>query len=339
MYRHIITILTCLTVLQPAVAKDPTALELLDKYAENADKMKSIIYKTYTLSEKVTSYKTPGWPDMKREEHCEDEYRREGKMGFWSFTRWGNVAPDGGWRDKGAVYGSRMYDGKSFYQHDKSRNNKTYPNGRVYLTRSNVEKGSIKLATESILLGFHTGNEGRIDMVLRKGRRMSVRERMEKVGDSSCYVIDAVTRYGRQTVWIDPECGHNVRKLVISGKPGDKYLYLTLEKGQKYDYLFEVQRFKQVENAWIPEQFSFRWARYFSPKDVHRGKTDGKLIEVTLEPDHEALGSFSLDDVQNGAVVYIIGIKRKTFTWQDGKVVDKSGQVVFDSKSKTDIRR
>jgi hypothetical protein len=331
-------ILICVCSAQTAGSKarpsHPTAFELLVKYAENADKMNSIIYKSYTLSETVTSYRTPGWADMKREEHSEDEYRRQGNRGFWSFTRWGNIAPDGGWRDKGDIYGSRLYDGKSFYQHDKSRNNKIYPNGRVYLTRSNVERGSIKLATESVLLGFHSGNDGRIDTVLRQGRRISVRERMEKVGDSSCYVIDAVTRYGRETVWIDPERGHNLWKLVISARPGDKYGYLTLEKGQKYDYLFEVQRFKQVENAWIPEQFSCRWARYFSPKDVHKGKTDGKLIEVTLNPDHDALGSFSLDDVLNGAVVYIIGVKGKTFTWRDGKVVDKSGQVVFDSISK-----
>lgn len=334
MCRYIITILVCVNVVQSAIAKNPTALELLDKYTENADKMKSIIFKTSTLTEIVRTYNTPGQPAMKRKEHSADEFRLDGERGCWNYTRWGNVAANGGWRDKGDVYGSRLYDGKSFYQYNKSRNSKTYPNGRVYLTRSNVEPGSIKLATESVLPGFHSGNNGRIDKVFRQGRRVSVRERMENVGGSNCYVIDAVTRYGRQTAWIDPERGHNVRKLVIRRRPGDKNGHLTLKKGQKYDYRFEVHRFKKVENAWIPEQFSCRMAQNFSPKDVHSGKTDGKLIEVTLNPNHDALGSFSPDDVQNGAVVYITGIKRKTFRWQDGKVVDKTGQVVFDSKSK-----
>jgi len=322
------------TARSKAKPKTPTAFELLDKYGENADKMKSIIFKTYSLTEIVRTYSIPGQPAMKRKMHSEDEHRLDDKRGFWSYTRWGNVAPSGAWRDKGALYGSRLYDGKSFYQHDKSRNSKIRPNGKVYLTRSNVEKGSIQLATESTLPGFHSGNDGRIDKVLRQARRISVRGRMEKVGDSSCYVIDAVTRYGRQTVWIDPEKGHNMRKLIISRIPGDKNGYLTLKKGQKYDYHFEVHSFKKVEDAWIPEQYSCRMARYFNPKDVHRGKTDWKLIEVTLNPDHEALGSFSHDDVQNGAVVSIIGVERKTFTWQDGKIVDKTGQIVFDSKSK-----
>ena len=320
--------------------KKPTAFELLDKYAENADKMKSIIFKTYSLTEIVRTYSIPGQPAMKRTMHSEDEHRLDGNRGFWGFTRWGNMPPDGGWRDKGDLNGSRLYDGKCFYQHGKSRNGKTYPNGRVYLTRSNVERGSIQLATESMLLGFYSGNNGRIDKVLRQGRRVSVRERMENVGGANCYVIDAVTRYGRQTVWIDPEKGHNVRKFVISRKPGDKNGYLTLKKGQKYNYHFEVQRFKKVEDAWITEQYSCRMARYFNPKDVHSGKTDGKLIEVTLNPDHEALGSFLPNDVQNGAVVSIIGVKRKSsYRWRDGQVVDKSGQVVFDPKSKKAERR
>jgi hypothetical protein len=167
MCRHIITTLICLTVVQSAAAKNPTAFELLDKYGENADKMKSIIFKTSSLSEIVRTYSTPGQPAMKRKMHSEDEHRLDDKRGFWSYTRWGNVAPGGAWRDKGHGFGSRLYDGKSFYQHGRSRNSKTYPNGRVYLTRSNVEKGSIQLATESTLLGFQSGNNGRIDTVLR----------------------------------------------------------------------------------------------------------------------------------------------------------------------------
>ena len=181
MRRHVVTTMICLTVVQLAAAENPTAFELLDKYAENADKMNSIIYKRSSLSEIVRTYSTPGQPAMKLKVHSEDEFRRDGKRGFWSFTRWGNVAADGGWRDKGDIYGSRLYDGKSYYQHDKSRNSKRHSNGRVFLTRSNVERGSIQLVTESMLPGFHSGNNGRIDKVLRQGRRVSVRERMENV--------------------------------------------------------------------------------------------------------------------------------------------------------------
>lgn len=241
------------------------------------------------------------------------------------------MAPGEEWRQKGDVYGNRLYDGKSFYQHDKSRRSKIYPNGHVYLTRSNVEPGSIQLATEvSKLLGFFSGNNGRIDKVLRQTRRLSVRDRMENVGGSNCYVIDAGTRYGKQTVWIDPEKGYKLRKIVISRGPGDKNGSLTLKRGQKYDYHFEVLRFRKAADARIPEQFTATMAQYFSPRDVHRGKSNGKLLEVALNPDHETLGSFLPDDVQNGAIVYIIGVKGRTYTWQDGKVVNNACDVIMD---------
>ena len=315
-------------------AQAPTAAELLDKYTENADKMKSIIFKTYSLSEIERTYSTPGQPATKHQIHSEDEFRRDGNRGFWSFVRWGNVGPGEGWREKGDVYGSRLYDGECFYQHDKARHSKTFPNGRVYIIRKNVDRGSIQLATEgSVLLGFFSGNDGRIDTVLRQARRMSVRDRMERVGDSSCYVIDAVTKYGRQTVWMDPEKGHNVRKIVISRQPGDRNGSLLLKKGQKFDCMCEFLSFRKAADAWIAEQFTGTMAQYLSPRDVHSGKSNGKLLEVTLDPNHEALGSFSPHDVSNGAVVYLMDVKRRTYTWQDGKVVDKDGTVIMDGTS------
>ena len=207
-----IIVFVSLAGFRAGAAQASTAAELLDRYAENADKMKSIIFKKYSITGIVRTYSTPGQPAMRRTMHSEDEHRLDGKRGIWSFTRWGNMPPNGAWREKGEFYQSRLYDGKCFYQHDKSRNSKIRPNGHVYLTRSNVERGSIQLATESMLLGFYSGNNGRIDKVLRQERRVSVRERMENVGGANCYVIDAVTRYGRQTVWIDPERGHNVRR-------------------------------------------------------------------------------------------------------------------------------
>ena len=45
MCRHKIAILICLTVVQSAAAKNPTALELLDKYAQTQDK----IYRSFVI--------------------------------------------------------------------------------------------------------------------------------------------------------------------------------------------------------------------------------------------------------------------------------------------------
>jgi hypothetical protein len=57
---------------------------------------------------------------------------------------------------------------------------------------------------------------------------------------------------------------------------------------------------------------------------------------VHLNPDHDAPGSFLPDDIRNGAKVYIRGIKGVTYTWQDGKVVDRQGQVVLKVGAEAD---
>ncbi len=64
-------------------------------------------------------------------------------------------------------------------------------------------------------------------------------------------------------------------------------------------------------------------------------KQHNKLIEIVVNPDHNALGSFERDDIKNGAMVYLRGMPGTTYTWQDGKVVDNYGNEVDIETLKT----
>ena len=87
MYRHIITILTCLTVLQPALAKNPTALELLDKYAEMQDQYQSFRVKVSTSSRAFSSGLMTGKPWKARyfseTVACFDKNRAKSRTSLW----------------------------------------------------------------------------------------------------------------------------------------------------------------------------------------------------------------------------------------------------------------
>ena len=52
------------------------------------------------------------------------------------------------------------------------------------------------------------------------------------------------------------------------------------------------------------------------------------MTELIVNPDHDALGSFVLDDIPNGARVYLSTHRRIHCIWQDGKVVDASGNEI-----------
>ena len=67
-----------------------------------------------------------------------------------------------------------------------------------------------------------------------------------------------------------------------------------------------------------------------------------KITEMILNPDHNALGSFYLDDIRNGAIV-TIGWDRESqrmrghkgkYKWQDGQVIDKDGKVIMNCRPK-----
>ena len=61
MYKYIIIDLLYLIPLQVIAAVSPTVSELLDKYAETQNKLKSFIIKSETSADIDESYAWPGW--------------------------------------------------------------------------------------------------------------------------------------------------------------------------------------------------------------------------------------------------------------------------------------
>jgi len=51
---------------------------------------------------------------------------------------------------------------------------------------------------------------------------------------------------------------------------------------------------------------------------------------IQINPDHDALNSFSIDGIKNGATTMITGASGRYF-WRDGKVIDKDGKVILDA--------
>lgn len=92
--------------------------------------------------------------------------------------------------------------------------------------------------------------------------------------------------------------------------------------------------FKKINDLWVPEEADIALNRKWANGEFADIKQHHKLIEITLDPDHDALGSFMPDDIKNGAKVYISPAIDVYYTWQDGKVVDGKGSVIMDFRPK-----
>jgi hypothetical protein len=184
--------------------------------------------------------------------------------------------------------------------------------------------------------GYIYGHDERVDEILRDADRIRVRDRKQNVGGTDCYIIEASTQQGNYTLWIDPEHGYNLARAKLLIEEGDTLYETTANKGDKYYTLLDNVKFEQVEGVWVPVEADvlYQWkvvGKYTSQETIHF-----KAVEYRLNPDHEALGSFKPDDIQNGARVTLIQNNRdisNTYYWQDGKVVDEQEKVVVDRRS------
>jgi len=168
--------------------------------------------------------------------------------------------------------------------------------------------------------------------VLLKEKNISVRNKKEKIQGVSNYVIDATTERGTYTVWIDPEHGYNFSKVIAHRQPGDRIFSSEFKAkvnlGEEYLTGVEVTKFQEIEGVWIPSETTMEDHRRYANGDYINITESFKVLSMQINPDHDTLGSFLMDDIRNGASVIVKGDKGKEYIWQDGKVVDKAGKVL-----------
>lgn len=336
------------TARSKAKPKHPSAAELLDKYVKSQDKIKSFVLKfedVYTVDNKLSFL--PRYKKIKR-------YTQNG--GYL-----GEIRSDGnrhydwekGWSEKDHPDRSRskaealsdprtlthMWDGERMYQYLFSnagaerdtlflvpkklvgtKGQEIIRNVRDYALRGVFQDTYIRVPFE------------RIDSALKRANKILVQDNMEDIGGSKCYVIKAETKDSKYKIWIDPKHGYNIAQAKIS-RGGEGTEFGNDREISIFTYLRNVQ-FKKIDDIWVTMEADYGFYRKMVAGDFEKEDHHCKRTELVLNPDHEALGSFENDFIRNGASIHLIGTPGILYIWQDGKVVDEKGRVVFDSKSK-----
>jgi hypothetical protein len=227
------------------------------------------------------------------------------------------------------LYLSRLWDGKNFYQHDRNAYHpRGYP-GTVIITKSKKMNDKYKRGKNTImhysginLMGILPNDAERVDSVLRKANTISVRDETENIGGADCYIIEADTKHGEYTIWIDPEHGYNIAKAIVKRGPGDAVFqsnYILTENDQIYSSLENV-KFKKVDDVWVPVEADVRNERDFPDGKYHKGWGHKKITEIILNPEFKD-SDFAPDDIPNGAKVLVKESPGINYTWQDGKLI------------------
>jgi len=325
----------------------PTAFELLDKYATTQDKVKSFTLRyedQYRVDNKISFI--PGREKRRlRKGGYIGDLRSDGTRHYIRQKLWEESRPhlpaNKALAESDPRFVSTLWDGEQRYQY--LRSNVQAKNDKLFLNLKGHEgaRGDDIITTcrSRALLGFFEDTYNlapygykRVDSELRSAHRFSVRSKMENVGGSKCYVIDARTKDSTYKLWIDPEHSYHISKAEISrGGPGIEWG--KPEEVSLFTYLRNV-RFERIDDVWAPIETDYGFDRTLIKGGFEKEDHHHKITEFKPDPDHNAMRSFVPDDVRNGTRVSIIGVKGKTYTWQDGQVVDKDGKVIIDSTRK-----
>jgi len=319
--------------LDPSDSKAPSVRELLQKYTQALDATQSFTDEYEEVVE--TSYRLPTGR-MAGKQFKRGQNRADGRRVYCQQYAWGDFnqherdLPE----DK-PRYNLRVDADKKLYVHSKAINNPR-AKGTANLQPSMVDPPRLNMETFAGSYG-HVGCDKRLDAVLAAAKKISVRPATEKINGVPCHVIDADTRYGKYTVWLDPAHGYNVAKVTRRATGGHKEHDHLMPQGDRASGSLVTTRFDQVESVWVPVEAEHKTS-YTSGRLFRRDHSRYKRANIELNPDHNKLGSFDLPlenpandpELKNETRVRIFLPNSPTIkaTWKDGKVIDESGKAI-----------
>lgn len=322
-YVFIFVVFLFPTILEAAEQLDK--YELLELYRKTQDSLQSFAsesidrYKfTYKSAEGLHKDGLPGKQNTKF-------YQDKDRVDFRSYV-WSDLenTEETTLTDK-TFFRNFMWDGDSFYQY---RGRKGF--GTAFIKKNDrIKNNQVGVIYGGApLLGMYFGDDRRVDSILQEANNISIRDEMEDVSGSLCYVLDAKTVYGKYTVWIDPEHGYNIAKAKVQKNEDDIIWGGKVMKGNSslrnkmsgIEFSLDYVQFKKIDDVWVPMEAKYQCTKIFDDGRKSIFHQHHKRTSFDLNPDFEKIGAF-VPDIDNGTRVFLENVKGIDYTWQDGKLV------------------
>jgi len=175
---------------------------------------------------------------------------------------------------------------------------------------------------------YGSGNKSVADL-LSGAASLSIRENLEEVNGTVCYIVEAKTKYGKVTAWIAPEKGYNALRWSIHKASNDLFSEAPISEAwegmRANSWLadFVVDDLQKIGDFWVTK--SGCMAISISYNEDSRIKTrvtkyKYKVSDIQIDPDFEALEAFKID-FPDGTPVQIEQVPGVRYVWQNGKPV------------------
>jgi hypothetical protein len=306
-----------------------TVQQLLQKFAESRQNMNS-----YVIDGLTDAKFTNSRDNYNGTMYIKFSFRYGGNRNKTTQYIWGDVGRTPNLSESQANYSSALWDGDSLYSYNRGKPSEP---GMVVITNAKDKNFKIentnlvKYSYSGEVNGYHWGDGVTIDkLLINNSETLKLREKREAIRGADCFVIEAVVKgRGKYTIWIDPVHDYHIAKIHVQRRANDHIGQNKLGATDYSNETFEVIRFQRVGDAWFPEVCKFKHNSYYY-KNLAIAETNIKFTNCLFNPDHEALKSFSTDDIPNGTAVNLCALppSGQKFTWRDGKVIDKNDKEV-----------
>ena len=329
-------------LLQTVVVAGPTAEEVLNKYTETLDKT-YLSFITQAKSHVRKQQKFSGAIEFMTGEENKftiQEFRTDGERMKVISQQWGDTYDNNQkryFRPKSeSNYQVDIYDGNKRYEHVRAGEDPGTLIVHIKDAKKSLYSLSAQIAQENIsqCFGYMRGDLERFDRIIREAGpgKMTVKE--EELNGTVHYVIDTETNGGKYTIWLNPEKGYNFSKAILVKKTGDLYkANYKLPAGMEQRTVVENTEFKKIDGLWVPVKAILKFSDKYPNGGYLNGTQDLELTTIQINPDHNALNSFSIDGIKDGARAMIPGVPIQ-YHWRNGELIPNIDEVSIDMLDK-----
>jgi len=175
-------------------------------------------------------------------------------------------------------------------------------------------------------------NQKNIADLLLESANVELHKELANINGVSCYVVKAITRYGKVTAWIAPEKGYNALRWSIQKEPGDLFndgpVIVNFWIAE-----FVADDLQKVGDFWVTNVgcLTLRIEEDATKTNTTRYKYN--VSDIQIDPNFEDLGAFKLD-FPEGTRVQIEEAPGIRYIWQNGKIVPAVDAPTFEEIDK-----